>query len=208
MGQRSEVEYDAVGRIVKTTDFNGEVITYAYNDLNQLTTKTLVNDGVTVAFSYSDGGKRESVTDDRGTTLYDYDTQGRLLSRTEPDGTAVAYTYHASGQVETITAPSGVTTYAYTELNQLAKVTAPNGDETTYTYDAVGNLTRTERPNGTVQTYEYDELNRLTYLESKDSAETIIASYRYTYDELYRLVEEKITDLFQAYHGDILRSLS
>ena len=215
LGQRSEVAYDAVGRVVQTTDFNGDVITYSYNDLDQLTSKTLVNEGVTVNFSYSDGGRRESVTDSRGTTLYDYDTQGRLLSRTEPDGIAVAYTYHASGQVETITAPSGVTTYEYTELNQLAKVIAPNGDETTYRYDVVGNLIRTERPNGTSQNYEYDELNRIVYQENTDRTDTAIASYRYTYDdagnktsveehtgyrveytydELYRLVEEKITD--------------
>jgi RHS repeat-associated protein len=215
LGQRSETEYDAVGRITQTTDFNGEVITYAYNDLNQLTSKTLVNDGVTVDYSYSDGGRRESVTDARGTTLYDYDDQGRLISRTEPDSTSVAYTYTQGGQVETITTPSGVTTYQYTDLNQLATVIDADGDTTTYRYDAVGNLTQTIRPNGTVQTYEYDDLNRLTYLESKDSSDTVIASYRYRYDavgnktsveentgrrveyrydNLHRLVEETITD--------------
>ena len=215
LGQRSETEYDAVGRITQTTDFNGEVITYGYNDLNQLTSKTLVNDGVTIDYSYSDGGRRESVIDTRGTTLYDYDGQGRLLSRTEPDSTNVAYTYTQGGQVETITTPSGVTTYQYTDLNQLATVIDANGNITTYRYDAVGNLTQTIRPNGTVQTYEYDDLNRLTYLESKDSSDTVIASYRYSYDAvgnktsveelggrtveysydtLYRLVEEKITD--------------
>lgn len=95
---------------------------------------------------------------------------------------APAYTYHASGQVKTITAPSDVTTYEYTELNQLAQVIAPNGDTTTYCYDVVGNLMRTERPNGTRQNYEYDELNRIVYQENTDSAGTVLASHRYTYD--------------------------
>ena len=168
-----------------------------------------------LTYSYSDGGRRESVTDARGTTTYRYDAQGRLISRTEPDRTRVAYTYTQGGQVETIAPPSGVTTYQYTDLNQLATVIDADGNTTTYRYDAVGNLTQTTRPNGTVQTYEYDDLNRLTYLESKDSSDTVIASYRYSYDavgnktsveelggrtveyrydSLYRLVEETITD--------------
>ena len=183
LGQRSKTEYDSVGRIVKTTDFNGDIITYQYNALNQLIGKHLLAEGITVGFSYSGGGKRESVTDERGTTLYDYDGHGRLLSRTEPDGHAIAYSYHISGQVKTITTPSGVTTYQYTDLNQLSKVIAPNGDTTTYTYNVVGNLVSTERPNGTSQNYEYDNLNRITYQENKNGSGSILASYRYTYDE-------------------------
>ena len=184
LGQRSETEYDAVGRIVKTTDFNGEVIAYQYNDLNQLISKNLLTEGTLVEFSYSEGGKRESVTDERGTTLYDYNERGQLLSRTEPDGAAVSYTYYPSGQIATVTTPSGVTTYQYTAFNQLSEVTTSSGDRTTYSYDVVGNLIRTKRPNGTSQNYEYDDLNRVTYQENTDSSGNIIASYRYTYDEL------------------------
>jgi YD repeat-containing protein len=79
----------------------------------------------------------------------------------------------------------------------------------------VGNLIRTERPNGTSQNYEYDELNQIVCQENTDSAGTVLASYRYTYDdagnktsveehtgyrveytydELYHLTQETITD--------------
>ena len=101
-------------------------------------------------------GKRESVIDARGTTLYEYDIQGRLTARTEPDSTEISYTYHNSGQVKTVTTPSGVTVYEYTDLNQISAVIAPDGGTTTYTYDTVGNLVKTERPNNTSQRYEYD----------------------------------------------------
>ncbi|NET90543.1 MAG: RHS repeat-associated core domain-containing protein [Kamptonema sp. SIO1D9] len=85
---------------------------------------------------------------------------------------------------------------------------------TTYFYDLVGNLVRTELPNGVIESREYDDLNRLFYLEN-ELGEEIISSYHYEldnvghrlsvteddsrkveykYDDLYRLVEEKITD--------------
>jgi RHS repeat-associated protein len=193
MGQRSEMVYDTVGRVAKTTDFDGDIITYGYDIENRLIAKNFVSEGRTVAFTYKADGHRETVTDIRGVTRYEYDTQGQLLSRTEPDNTQISYTYDTQNQhVKSVTSLSGTTSYEYNALTQLTKVTGPDGKATTYTYDAIGNLSTTVRPNGTTQLYRYDALNRPVYLENKDQNGQILSSYTYTYDKVGNklLVEE------------------
>jgi large repetitive protein len=183
MGQRSETFYNAVGQVVKTRDFNGDEITYSYDSQDRLISKNLVQDGLTITFSYTVDGHKEAVTDGQGTTRYEYNVQGQLLSQTEPDNTEISYSYDPITQrVKTVTTPSGTTVYEYNSLEQLRQVTAPDGSITQYTYDTVGNLISTIRPNGTIQIYRYDALDRLTYLESKDHAGKVLASYTYTYD--------------------------
>ena len=79
----------------------------------------------------------------------------------------------------------------------------------------MGNRASITYPNGTVTGYNYDLLNRLTYMENRNSTGDVLTSYDYTlgpagnrtrvaensgrsvdytYDELYRLTEEAISD--------------
>ncbi|NEP58533.1 MAG: RHS repeat-associated core domain-containing protein, partial [Symploca sp. SIO2G7] len=174
--------------------------------------KDLPGDEFDVAFTYTDNGLRETVTDGRGTTTYSYDERDRLLQRIDPDGRSIAYTYDEAGNRTSVVIPSGSTAYTFDEQNRLKTVTDPDGGVTTYTYNAVGNLIRTDFANGTVEIREYDELNRLVYLENS-GADGVINSFRYTldetgnrtaveehdgrrveysYDELYRLTQEAI----------------
>jgi len=218
MGQRMESVYNAVGLLERSIDFNGEVIEYFYDDLNNLRTKSFVDEERTVEFTYTTTGRIETVTDNRGLTQFNYDERGRLQSRTEPDGTTISYTYYAFDLVETVTTPSGTTTYAYDELYRIDAVTA-SGKVTNYNYDSVGNLTKIIYNNGIVEVRSYDELNRLTSVVQKDADENVIASYNYTldalgnlllveelggrqveysYDELYRLTSEQIADLING----------
>lgn len=66
LGQKSLTVYDAVGNPIRTTDFNGEVILYQYNETDQLTQKEFA-DGSTVQLSYEEG-QLTQVIDERGTT--------------------------------------------------------------------------------------------------------------------------------------------
>jgi RHS repeat-associated protein len=215
-GQQSDTTYDAIGNVIKTKDFNGDSITYDYDIHNQLIAKHFLNENRTVEFSYTDNGRRESVTDERGVTRYEYNTQGQLLSRTEPDDSTISYTYDTvTGKVATVISLSGTTTYQYNSLGQLATVTDTDNRQTIYRYDVAGNLIETQRPNGTTQTYRYDALNRPIFLENKDQNGTVLSRYSYTfdaagnrtaveelgdrkvvfaYDELHRLTQEIITD--------------
>ncbi|PSF35821.1 hypothetical protein C7H19_15470 [Aphanothece hegewaldii CCALA 016] len=215
MGQRSTTTYDAVGNVASTTDFNSQTITYQYDALNRMITKQFP-DTTAIKYTYTPTGQVKSIFDERGgTTTYDYDVLSRLIERIDPDQQFIRYSYDAASNRTAIITASGTTTYSYDRYNQLQTVTAPNGGIISYTYDKAGNLIQTELPNNTVETRQYDDLNRLVYLENKQVGAEIISSYRYTldsvgnrlkveenntrqvnytYDALYRLLDEKITD--------------
>ena len=205
-----------MGNISTTTDYNGVVTTYTYDERNRLISR-LYSDGTpTEEFTYTLTGQLETVTDNRGTTTYIYDERDRLLSRTEPDGRVIEYTYDAIGNILSVITASGMTIYTYDPLNLIDTVTDADGGVTNYDYDAVGNLIRTTFANGVVENRSYDSLDRLIFLENiNGNTNTVISSFSYTldgvgnrlsieeedgritnyeYDALYRLTKETVTD--------------
>jgi YD repeat-containing protein len=212
------MNFDAVGNLTTTTDFNGDTIALVYDERNRLVKKQFP-DSSTVDYTYTDNNLRETVVDARGTTTYSYDARDRLVSLQDPDGSAIAYEYDAAGNRTKVTTtvlgnPPRETTYTFDVLNRLQTVIDPESLVTTYHYDELSNLTRTEFPNGVDETRTYDDLNRLTLLETSNLG-GVIDSYayeldgvgnrtavdehdgrrvEYEYDELYRLVGEHILD--------------
>jgi RHS repeat-associated protein len=113
----------------------------------------------------------------------------------------------------------------YFSNGRLKTVTDPQGRTTTYTYDAAGSRKGLVYPNSTTVSYAYDDNNRLTNLMHRNSVGDVLASYAYalgaignrtrideangisrlyTYDRLYRLKSETVTDPtnVQTYQND------
>ena len=108
----------------------------------------------------------------------------------------------------------GSTSYEYDLLDRLTRVVDRNGYATAYEYDKNGNRTRVTYANGYTTTYDYDLLNRLIRQETLDNDGGTVVQYvytlgaagerkavseidrtvEYTYDNLYRLTSETITE--------------
>ena len=75
----------------------------------------------------------------------EYDTYGRITSRTDPDGLTTTYEYQWAGrpEIKKVTFPDGTsTTYSYNSTNRrLLTVTDASGKVLTYSYDTNGNAT-------------------------------------------------------------------
>ena len=215
-------EYDAAGRQVAKTDAKGQKIAYGYDAANRLVTRTYPDES-SVSFTYTQTGKRATATDRRGATTYTYDNRDRLTATTTPDGQSIGYGYDPTGRISTISGPGGTITHAYSAGGRLASVSDPQGRTTSYGYDAAGNRTGLTYPNGASISYGYDVNNRLTSLGH--SAVGQVASYAYTlgpignrtridegtgisrvytYDKLYRLTREQVSDptSAQTYSND------
>ncbi|MGD2180822.1 RHS repeat domain-containing protein [Lusitaniella coriacea] len=136
-------------------------------------------------------GQVASITDERGTTAFDYDAQGRLIARRDPTGpyvndNSIEYAYDDSGNITQVRTAAGVATYTYDEQNRLETVTEDN-ETTTYLYDLAGNLKETQFPNGVIERRTYDELNRLDVLETEKDG-TLLSRFDYaTNDAGHRL---------------------
>src|SRR5262249_8832577 len=150
--------YDSAGSMTSRKDFNGKTTTYAYDSMNRLLSKTpdpsFSSIGATFAapitFTYTPTGRRASMTDPSGTTIYSYDSRDRLTGKATPEGT-LSYSYDSAGNLLSTQSSNanGVNiTYSYDPLNRLATVTdnapvsgtRPPTGSTTYSYDPVGNL--------------------------------------------------------------------
>ena len=220
MGNAESFSYDPVGNVTAHTDFNGQTTRFTYDASNRLLSRTYP-DATSVTFTYSARGERLTATDARGVTKYEYDAIGQLAKRIEPDGTAIAYTYDAAHNRTAVTVPSGTTAYTFDSMNRLNTVTEPGGAETSYAYDVVGNLLRTTYPNHTRTDRSYDSLDRVVRLEHRLPDNSIMSGFSYTlgpagnrlsaaedggrstsysYDSLYRLLQERTTDVGQPDH--------
>ena len=108
----------------------------------------------------------------------------------------------------------GTTMFTYDLMDGLTRVVDRNGYATVYEYDANGNRTAVHYANGFTTTYDYDLLNRLVKQETVDIDGNVVVQYiytlgaagerksvteldrtvEYTYDSLYRLTSETITE--------------
>ena len=227
MGQRSEMTYDAIGNLKTQTDFNQHTTSYVYDARNRLTEKRF-QDGSKVSYTYTSANQRDvtSIYNTAGSVeaIYneDYDVQGRLIQRTDTlnnQSYTASYTYDIAGNRTSVTTGSGTTRYEYDERNWLDKVKRDGVVVADYDYDTEGRLVLTTKAGGIQEERQYDSLNHLLYLENRKDTQ-ILTSYtytldavgnrtriveqdgrisNYTYDDLYRLKQESITD---AINGD------
>jgi RHS repeat-associated protein len=219
LGMSDLYTYDEVGNLATRTDFRGKQTAYEWDSMDRMVTKRpdLSLGEPAISYTYTDTGRRKSMTDASGTTNYTYDLRDRPLSKQTPQGT-LFYTYDLSGNLLSMQSSNanGINiSYTYDDLNRLETVIdgrLTNGT-TNYTYDPVGNLKTDLLPNGVMSDYTYNLTNRLTNLSVAKQG-TALASYaytldktgrrlsatelggrttNYTYDAVYKLTREAIT---------------
>ncbi|MCP3998835.1 MAG: hypothetical protein GY722_27750, partial [bacterium] len=218
-GSRESMVYNADGTLASHSHFNGATRTFEYDTNRRLIRRAYPN-GSQVIFTYTPSGQRLSVSDTHGTTTYSYDNRNRIMEKTDHNGFKLAYSYDALGNRTSLTATAGsaadTVSYTYDSLSRLDTVTDGQGDVTTFDYKPNGMLSSVGFANGVVTTYVYDNLNRLTNLTSEVAATGyMLLSYdytldeagnrtkidehdgttrRYKYNELYRLLQDRVTD--------------
>ncbi|MBQ4159650.1 MAG: hypothetical protein IJD83_01845, partial [Clostridia bacterium] len=164
MGNSETNAYDNLNQLTSKTDRNGAVTTYTYDGLGRTLSLTAAQEGKeteSVQYAYDYNGNVTQMIDTSGTTVYNYDVRGLLLSETKGD-IVKTYTYDANGNRTSFVAPSINinTSYTYDSLGRMLTVSDSAFGTTSYTYDANSNLTSVN--NGTTTaTMSYDAQNRL-----------------------------------------------
>ncbi|MBW8457518.1 MAG: hypothetical protein K0M58_03620, partial [Thiobacillus sp.] len=118
--------YDAAGNLLSRTDATGQTLVYAYDALNRI---TRIGDAsgplVTYAWDTAQAGKLAGFTDPSGSTAYQYDTNGRLVARTQTVGGlgfSLDYAWNPAGQLAQLTTPGGnriAYAYAHGKINAI-----------------------------------------------------------------------------------------
>lgn len=96
-------------------------------------------------------------------TVYRFDSSGRIASVTDDHGLKTTYAYNGNGRLATITDPSGQTlSFSYNGSNHITLVKDSTGREVKFGYSAAGDLETVTDALGGVTKYGYDSQHRLT----------------------------------------------
>lgn len=203
---RTRYEYDNVGN--KTAVYMG-IVEDSVDDASKMTyTYDRFKNVLTMVDARSN---KLSPTDELyRVEHFDYNSTGRLLSKTDRNGSKTQYTYDALNRLltENVTAenPSGSLTservYSYTKTGQ--KRSEQNDTVTVkYSYDSMGRLMKQSELDGTIKEYAYDANgNRISFVLTRNNKQEI--SLTYIYDHLNRLTEVRKEDkpIAKYYYDD------
>lgn len=200
-----KVSYNADGTVDTQTDQKGNVTSYTYNDLRQLTKIQGVS--TVTHYEYDDGGRVVLVlTGGNGTkesaeawTEYKYENSGRTVRVNSGDAVFTTQNRNAFGDVTSVIDGEGnVTQYKYNDKGQLTDVIDPNGYTTSYAYNALGKVksmwyadSQTRDASGNLVSanasikYEYNYLGLVTMVTDKKGIE-----WSGVYDKAGRLIKE------------------
>ena len=212
LGGATNYTYDDMGRLTSESTVSGGTKSYEYNELNvrkKITNargqiRDVVHDKMgritsytspegTVSYTYDANGNVLTVTDSHGTIRRTYDALNRVLSYTDTYGKVIRYEYDAVGNLYKLIYPDNTAvTYAYDANHNLKSVTDWANRVTSYTYDENNHVIGVTKPDGSVTTTVYDNKQRVTSTVERTSDDTIITGFEYVYDDLSRIIEEKV----------------
>jgi YD repeat-containing protein len=159
-------EYDAFGRVTKSTNANGKSQTFAYDKLGRVVTTT---DPLTksVTTTYDAFGQVLTVKDQIGQTTgkvtsYTYDRAARSVTMLTPEGVSVVTTRTVYGQTYTVKdGNNNTTTCTYDRDGLLTETKVGTTIVETRDHDTGGRLISSTNANGVQTTYTYDAANRM-----------------------------------------------
>jgi RHS repeat-associated protein len=208
-GSTSNLVYDAISRIVASTDERGNTTRFGYDpncgcsgrqafvtnalfevthqeyDQNANLSSTLDARGNLTLFSYDALDRRTEVLFADGTRMVtEYDPTGRRLAETDQNTNTTRYAFDALNRLRFVTNALGhVTRYDYDEVDNLLAQTDANQHTTRYEYDSLGRRTKRTLPLLMVEHYGYDAAGNMTSRVDFNGHLTV-----YSYDTMNRLM--------------------
>nr|WP_275984165.1 RHS repeat-associated core domain-containing protein [Paenibacillus hamazuiensis] len=204
-GGRTSYEYDAVGRLVKTTLPDNGIKEYSYEDNPYANFKIQYTDPEKTAFSYEydiKGNLLKNSVFDRGAwrllKSFEFDAKGNKTKETDANGHSIRFEYDSKNRIvkksfwENDITDKGSMKVSYTigdaqSTPLLVTITDEEGYIERFYYDVLGRLTKSERTPDNAQfytnlfTYDYTG-NKLSETDGNNH------TTRFTYDSLGRLI--------------------
>lgn len=140
----TEVEHDALGRVIKSTEHNGIVNTVTFNGLERISTNDVNGEAQTKTEYRDEMNNIVSVVDNIGNSAtYDFDSLGNVVSVSDSESNTTTIKYDALGRkTEMDDLDKGLWRYTYNGLGQLITQTNARGETSCMIYDTLGRMTR------------------------------------------------------------------
>jgi len=139
--------------------------------------------GRTSSFGFDAAGRQTEMSDETGTTSYDYDQAGRLSSASYPGTGTLFYGYDESNNRTQMTdRDGGLTSYSYDANNRLTRLQNPLGEVTSFLYDALDRESGRVLANGVTMQRGFDGDGRIDGLRYQSAAGALLLLHTLTYD--------------------------
>lgn len=181
------VEYDALGRPIKTADDKNNVCQYDY-DSNGLLSLIQNYDTGAIQLKSQLQEKRITVIDDnKQNRVYEVGDNGKILSETDALGHKTTFTYDKNGRISTKTFASGIVqTYTYDDKKNTILISTNNGEQIFVEQNALNYVTKLKTKDSEFWA-KYDTAGHLINFADKRTDYAI----DYSYDESGRCAEKK-----------------
>ena len=199
-GNESSNDYNYNGLLRTTTDFNGNSMTYTYNCFNQVMKEENAAGGKTLTYYDANGNtaktsvlrEKNGYNETYDSTSYLYDNRNRLSAIIGNDGEMSVTQYTYDGVGNMESMITGLS-----DVTDIDNIENANCAVTTYEYDYLNNCTSVTDPLGNTAAYTYDLFGNVLTSTDKNGD-----SQQYTYTPIGQL--SGIT----AYKGDDVTQIS
>jgi RHS repeat-associated protein len=203
------LRYNEEGRLDEAIDAEGQATKIATNVGQRTETVTDPNGKLTTINTYNElGSPVEEVKVAEGktrTTKHTYDSEGHLLSSTDPEGHTATNKWEDGNLVAHTDADGNTSKYEYNALGELAGVIGPDGaKQLQLTRNAEGNPTKIERAGEGVYKYEYNSQGNPTKITTPAGVTDTIAYDTNGYPSAITDGESHATHLVYNFSGQLL----
>ena len=196
LGNHADYVYDALNELTQVTDQRGNATALTYDSMNRLWKVTPPAAGATgtldTVYAYDADGNVASRTDPNGhLTSWSYDLDGLQTQRTTPVG-SWNLGYDADGNLKTLETPAGSSTptlgdgtvsYGYDRMSRPTSVDySDSTPDVTRSWDLAGRLATMSDGSGSVS-YTFDSADRLTDIARSGGGAGLNGAFHYDYDD-------------------------
>jgi RHS repeat-associated protein len=178
--------YDTAGNLLTSTDANGITAVREYDALNRPVAVRYPDPSQDITYTYNENdfiGRLTSIQDSTGSTVYTYDTLGRMIREERIVDEQVL-----------------VTDYAYNDSSELTGMIYPSGRLITYERDRTGGIVSVS------STYDEETVTLaegMTYLPFGPRTSAITGGFtrNNSYNQLYRLTRSSAGTVYDREYG-------
>ena len=204
-GERVDIRYDEADRATRVIQANGPQLNLSYDTESRITNQSLSNANgdilSTINLLYDAEGRlreqRTNQNDNETIRNYEYDSQDRLTSLSNPQGDQLQVSYDPLGQLLGIANGAQTSQLEYDNKGQAISLTDANGNTTQQLKDDFGRIVALISPDSGTTQYRYDQAgNRIQKTNAEGQTD------HFAYDAANRLIHSQTADgnTQYAYH--------